>query len=149
FFFNDTATTEIYTLSLHDALPISRRVQGRGAELRLLARRAAEAAPREEPVELRSVAEGARGAEGAGAERRAAAGRVRRPAGRQGAGRIRRARAADDGGVHRALPLDPLRVALRPVGDHRQPARRGHHPGVLRLLPVGVLAAGARRGARG
>src|SRR5215475_14684476 len=36
FFFNDTATTEIYTLSLHDALPISagrpsdRRVAGRG-----------------------------------------------------------------------------------------------------------------------
>src|SRR3712207_6961816 len=28
FFFNDTATTEIYTLSLHDALPIS--VQGPG-----------------------------------------------------------------------------------------------------------------------
>src|SRR2546430_7357655 len=25
FFFNDTATTEIYTLSLHDALPISKR----------------------------------------------------------------------------------------------------------------------------
>src|SRR6266581_5168049 len=42
FFFNDTATTEIYTLSLHDALPISaghragartgagRRARGRG-----------------------------------------------------------------------------------------------------------------------
>src|SRR3712207_8780010 len=29
FFFNDTATTEIYTLSLHDALPIS----GRDAQL--------------------------------------------------------------------------------------------------------------------
>src|SRR6267378_35169 len=29
FFFNDTATTEIYTLSLHDALPISRcRMRG-------------------------------------------------------------------------------------------------------------------------
>src|SRR5258707_7196950 len=28
FFFNDTATTEIYTLSLHDALPIS--TNGRG-----------------------------------------------------------------------------------------------------------------------
>src|SRR2546425_1051308 len=28
FFFNDTATTEIYTLSLHDALPISRRYGG-------------------------------------------------------------------------------------------------------------------------
>src|SRR5256885_17202823 len=27
FFFNDTATTEIYTLSLHDALPISRTVK--------------------------------------------------------------------------------------------------------------------------
>src|SRR3990167_6946598 len=26
FFFNDTATTEIYTLSLHDALPISRNI---------------------------------------------------------------------------------------------------------------------------
>src|SRR3712207_6873425 len=35
FFFNDTATTEIYTLSLHDALPIyrlpvQRRARGRG-----------------------------------------------------------------------------------------------------------------------
>src|SRR2546422_6205514 len=29
FFFNDTATTEIYTLSLHDALPISSRREGR------------------------------------------------------------------------------------------------------------------------
>src|SRR2546422_1262129 len=29
FFFNDTATTEIYTLSLHDALPISRVRVGR------------------------------------------------------------------------------------------------------------------------
>src|SRR2546430_10699080 len=30
FFFNDTATTEIYTLSLHDALPISIRRAGAG-----------------------------------------------------------------------------------------------------------------------
>src|SRR5256885_9234974 len=29
FFFNDTATTEIYTLSLHDALPISRPARSR------------------------------------------------------------------------------------------------------------------------
>src|SRR5215208_8365606 len=29
FFFNDTATTEIYTLSLHDALPISSAAAGR------------------------------------------------------------------------------------------------------------------------
>src|SRR6266545_3895724 len=44
FFFNDTATTEIYTLSLHDALPISRSsatsqrghaaAQGRPREIR-------------------------------------------------------------------------------------------------------------------
>src|SRR3989442_4840981 len=39
FFFNDTATTEIYTLSLHDALPISTaareagRVVSRGRQL--------------------------------------------------------------------------------------------------------------------
>src|SRR3712207_8856329 len=31
FFFNDTATTEIYTLSLHDALPISRRPSSRSS----------------------------------------------------------------------------------------------------------------------
>src|SRR6266436_7731795 len=31
FFFNDTATTEIYTLSLHDALPIC--AEGRSVEL--------------------------------------------------------------------------------------------------------------------
>src|ERR1017187_11017541 len=34
FFFNDTATTEIYTLSLHDALPISLR-EPNGEWLRL------------------------------------------------------------------------------------------------------------------
>src|SRR2546422_4121677 len=35
FFFNDTATTEIYTLSLHDALPISitRQLRGRRTTL--------------------------------------------------------------------------------------------------------------------
>src|SRR6266550_9617992 len=31
FFFNDTATTEIYTLSLHDALPICQRAIPRAA----------------------------------------------------------------------------------------------------------------------
>src|SRR3712207_8163145 len=33
FFFNDTATTEIYTLSLHDALPICALLVGGGAVL--------------------------------------------------------------------------------------------------------------------
>src|SRR5947209_9154778 len=35
FFFNDTATTEIYTLSLHDALPISCRDVGSAGGPRL------------------------------------------------------------------------------------------------------------------
>src|SRR5437899_9555944 len=38
FFFNDTATTEIYTLSLHDALPISRLPATRGCPRRRSAR---------------------------------------------------------------------------------------------------------------
>src|SRR2546430_7496062 len=43
FFFNDTATTEIYTLSLHDALPISERKSGldrraHNCDLQVLAR---------------------------------------------------------------------------------------------------------------
>src|SRR2546421_8304639 len=37
FFFNDTATTEIYTLSLHDALPISAGARTAGCGLRLAA----------------------------------------------------------------------------------------------------------------
>src|SRR3712207_7405010 len=32
FFFNDPPTTEIYTLSLHDALPIYDRIEGNGGE---------------------------------------------------------------------------------------------------------------------
>src|SRR2546429_3799488 len=35
FFFNDTATTEIYTLSLHDALPISRHHRRRNGIVRI------------------------------------------------------------------------------------------------------------------
>src|SRR3712207_7805700 len=37
-FFNDTATTEIYTLSLHDALPILRLLHDRVREVRDLPR---------------------------------------------------------------------------------------------------------------
>src|SRR3989442_5480439 len=53
FFFNDTATTEIYTLSLHDALPI---LAGREA-----ARRQADPAGRREPRHQRGRAPRARG----------------------------------------------------------------------------------------
>src|SRR2546422_10145336 len=38
FFFNDTATTEIYTLSLHDALPIYRGDLPGGVEAEMLPR---------------------------------------------------------------------------------------------------------------
>src|SRR5439155_24032980 len=34
FFFNDTAPTEIYTLSLHDALPILKMLEGQIADLK-------------------------------------------------------------------------------------------------------------------
>src|SRR2546430_1514713 len=37
FFFNDTATTEIYTLSLHDALPISEAPADAVGDLEVLA----------------------------------------------------------------------------------------------------------------
>src|SRR6266403_6323429 len=46
FFFNDTATTEIYTLSLHDALPISANTRPRRCAIRFTAR--ATRAPRSE-----------------------------------------------------------------------------------------------------
>src|SRR6266851_10212183 len=47
FFFNDTATTEIYTLSLHDALPIFPRAR-RGRVRCLLSTRSGEVPARSE-----------------------------------------------------------------------------------------------------
>src|SRR2546430_9901361 len=48
FFFNDTATTEIYTLSLHDALPIYDALRARGVAGRVFRR------PQPEQPEARS-----------------------------------------------------------------------------------------------
>src|SRR2546425_8192554 len=59
FFFNDTATTEIYTLSLHDALPISSRTLLRGVEsveARWLQSVAARVRSEEHTSELQSLA---------------------------------------------------------------------------------------------
>src|SRR2546426_12739751 len=52
FFFNDTATTEIYTLSLHDALPISAGHDAPAQSVRHagLARGALRAAGRRQPA---------------------------------------------------------------------------------------------------
>src|SRR3712207_8829110 len=55
FFFNDTATTEIYTLSLHDALPIYPPKRRR---LRRAPRRSAAGAPPSRPVGPRGAAPG-------------------------------------------------------------------------------------------
>src|SRR2546430_1570509 len=61
FFFNDTATTEIYTLSLHDALPISggRRDSVAEAGGRRAALRSAAVPPREPGADLREERPGA------------------------------------------------------------------------------------------
>src|SRR2546429_8808682 len=45
FFFNDTATTEIYTLSLHDALPIWTRQTWRGLAMPVVSARPTARAP--------------------------------------------------------------------------------------------------------
>src|SRR6266496_6696157 len=61
FFFNDTATTEIYTLSLHDALPIScrhtstpSRVGTRSGSMKSAPSRAAVSRSEEHTSELQS-----------------------------------------------------------------------------------------------
>src|SRR3712207_9466412 len=61
FFFNDTATTEIYTLSLHDALPISTTLPGH-KELRRKRRRPTPALPRAHARVLSTEAGARRGA---------------------------------------------------------------------------------------
>src|SRR3712207_3519954 len=91
FFFNDTATTEIYTLSLHDALPISERAQGLPRADPAVARRAARVPDRGRRAGLRgrrdAVRAGPRGDHrprrppGAAAALRAAGRRPRRPGG--------------------------------------------------------------------
>src|SRR2546422_10281200 len=53
FFFNDTATTEIYTLSLHDALPISHPPRHRAAQRRVVY-------PRRHPGGRRNAGRGSR-----------------------------------------------------------------------------------------
>src|SRR5260370_3536446 len=83
FFFNDTATTEIYTLSLHDALPISPDVEPRREAGGLLRpRRRGDAG---DPAGDRLRHEPARGAEAQGPvlPRRAGAGDPRRARGVQ------------------------------------------------------------------
>src|SRR2546425_11875022 len=105
FFFNDTATTEIYTLSLHDALPIWRRLE----RARLLHQHA--------------VAEGSRdhGARRRGPDVLVAAARI--------AGAIRGTRARGQrGGGGRALRDPAAHLATRRLGigpERSAPVPRG------------------------
>src|SRR2546430_17063212 len=82
FFFNDTATTEIYTLSLHDALPIYAR-SGGGAGRAGVSRRAGPLPGGLLPAEGRDDA--ARGGHGGGPPARGGLCRGHRPP-RAGAG---------------------------------------------------------------
>src|SRR5215217_3013587 len=69
FFFNDTATTEIYTLSLHDALPIPRARQAlRARDRRALARRALAAAEEHLPPRVQRHSANREAARSAGLE---------------------------------------------------------------------------------
>src|SRR5260370_35893749 len=77
FFFNDTATTEIYTLSLHDALPISRDVVGPDPP----AHSGPPAAARRAAGQLCGIRAGLAGAGLPGAQSRVAHGRARRDVG--------------------------------------------------------------------
>src|SRR2546425_9607498 len=149
FFFNDTATTEIYTLSLHDALPIwslrrrELRRPGRGVDAR---RATARAAPRRDD---RGCVRRARDQDHS--PRRAHAGprprarlrpRARTPRARAGGGGAARAperRAPRGGGRGAGTPL-PRRLRRRPrrralLEPRRPPAQSGREVAVKSRRP--------------
>src|SRR3989440_557577 len=121
FFFNDTATTEIYTLSLHDALPISVRrgaarggARGRAGARHHAARRGVRRRDGAEPGDARRVPHAARHRSGRGRDEHRA------------------------GGDH------------RPAHGHARAGRLDHHgPVSARCAGAGVGGADHRRRARG
>src|SRR2546422_7327893 len=124
FFFNDTATTEIYTLSLHDALPISarrgrraHRLYGRALPARSAARRGDRA--RHLPHRPGKRGHNARGGLASGVS-------CRRAASRRSGQRARRG-----GGAGPAIPGRP-RAATPPAPPHPRdrvpPTRVGSAP---------------------
>src|SRR2546427_8115577 len=106
FFFNDTATTEIYTLSLHDALPISLFGQLLQATL-------------QQPVAVGALARHQRCPRPAqaGVGRSNALQRATKTAGRAGV----MALPSDSGGAERL----PSSASVRNHGENRQVPRRG------------------------
>src|SRR3989449_8946355 len=142
FFFNDTATTEIYTLSLHDALPIShpagpdpRRRRGRRGGAHQPERRS-----RRDPAEDRR--DGEEGEGGGGCRTRPALHLAREESAR--AGDERGARAEPLVRRHRA---PAARAVARGEGDRRAGAHRcGREP---RAGAGGDAAAARQRDAFG
>src|SRR5256886_16400666 len=125
FFFNDTATTEIYTLSLHDALPIllphhaGRQGHavpvptrgGRRSHVAALRRRVAVVAPVPAPAG-RAAAGEVRGMRVSRVVRRLPGARVRARRGRARRRSVVRVRADGRHGPHRAGPRGALRGRL-------------------------------------
>src|SRR2546422_8047156 len=109
FFFNDTATTEIYTLSLHDALPISRPAARDDPGAR--------AARGDRPGGLGAHRPGDRAAHGG-----AAGGAARAPGRARVVGRRR-------GGARRGVGPARDRRVPRHAGRPADPLPGGHAPG--------------------
>src|SRR2546422_6421102 len=142
FFFNDTATTEIYTLSLHDALPISPRSTHAAAADGRAATRPAERRRRRPRARTPAPPSRAVGASSCLAEQRELRGagqppQHRLPLKRRGAGGLplavdephRPARARV--GARRAgrVPRQPLRAIVRDAGGQRPIAAAPHVDG--------------------
>src|SRR5256886_17583088 len=179
FFFNDTATTEIYTLSLHDALPISSRDVGarvgparrrarrreRRPRAKALARRRRGVRDRGPPVVAGARRESAPGPRGSAAVRRESlrAARTRGAGGseaaRSGAGALTRTAGGCvlRGGVgapRRPAPRHGVRAGWLGGGCSRKPAhgrRRldGARSGGARRRAAGRATGPAARGAGG
>src|SRR2546422_655969 len=156
FFFNDTATTEIYTLSLHDALPILSDPRGPGLSAH------------EGPVADAASRGGGRADRGGGGAERAAehhppgarTGRQgeggldasRDPARRRGRPLLRRSlRPGEEGGdrrdrERRAGPAGRLRQAHRARQRARWPRQHHRHHRAVRRGGVATRGAGRRSG---
>src|SRR3989475_2841907 len=143
FFFNDTATTEIYTLSLHDALPISHPGAASRDRLdrpgRALQRRTVRS--RRERVARQGARGGARARGGRG--NRVLHPRLGRRSVPRAAARLRAPRAAPRlGRVARRGPARPLGGATGPTLRGRgPPARRPRDRGGAAHGPVAVVVA--------
>src|SRR6266516_1923039 len=130
FFFNDTATTEIYTLSLHDALPISRSSRPTGSSNTKRSRSADESTSRSRTRAIAGKRSRARSANASANGVGLIAGGGIRPA----PARTRRSPRREDS-ARRGAPPDrrrgsvPARGSPRSGWDRRCRARRGTRDG--------------------